>query len=65
MLKHSHVHENELGRAPILVELNAYMVKEKRVTKPRASTHSKCYASPSMNMVLNYHDLYFNRHQAN
>jgi hypothetical protein len=65
MLKHSHVHENELGWALVLAELNACMVKEKGLTKPRASTHSKCYDCPFTNTVLNYQDLYFNRHQAN
>jgi DUF1365 family protein len=34
--------------------MHAYLVKEKGVAKPMASKHSKCYASPFMNMVQNY-----------
>jgi hypothetical protein len=59
------VQENELGQPPTPVEMNAYLVKKKRVTKLGASTHSKCYASPSMNMVQNYYNLFFYWHPVN
>jgi hypothetical protein len=42
-----------LGQPPTLAKLNADLSREKGATKPSASTHSKCVASPSMNMVNN------------
>jgi hypothetical protein len=59
------VQENELGRPPTPTKMNAYLVKKKIDVKLGASTHSKCYASLSMNMVQNYHNLFFNWHPAN
>ncbi len=54
--------EKELGHKPTPAELTADLAKEKGAPNPRASTHSKCHASPSMNMVMKFQNIYSNWH---